>query len=140
MGPSDNDLQLYLHIQLSSDLPWNPCAIELSNITPIQQEALKSRSLMPVRIDGAHDILYDISNVRQRFMSCATHTESSVLSNRDSSRIESTEQKPTTILTLPEPGPLSEYEIRPLHTFLLTDRHSTTSTEVLSGCRRCHCW
>ena len=41
-APSDVNLQQYPHIQLSSDIPWNPRAIELPNITPIQQEAIES--------------------------------------------------------------------------------------------------
>ena len=94
-APSNIDLQRYPHIQLNSDLPWNPHAIELPNITPIQQEALKSRSLMPVCIDGASDTIYDISDMQQHIMSCATHTESSVRSNKASRHIHSAEQKPT---------------------------------------------
>ena len=130
-APSDDDLQRYPHIQLSSDLPWNPRAIELPNITPIQQEALEARSLLSVRTGGTHGVVYDISDMRRRIMFCATHTESSVRVTRDRRSLQSTEQKPS-ITLLPAPGPLTEQELRPPHSFLSTDRHSSTSAEVLS--------
>ena len=64
-------------------------------------------------------------------MFCATHTESSVRVTRDRRSLQSTEQKPS-ITLLPAPGPLTEQELRPPHSFLSTDRHSSTSAEVLS--------
>ena len=130
-APSDNDLQQYPHIQLSHDLPWNPRAIELPNVTPIQQEALEVQSLLSVNTGGTHGVVYDIDDMRHRIMFCATHTESSVKVTRDRRSLQSTEQKPT-IELLPAPGPLTEHELRPLHSFLSTDRHSSTSAEVLS--------
>jgi hypothetical protein len=75
------------------------------------------------------DLLFDISQVRNRIISSAHVTHADMKRRNQQVRIHEIQRKELPPII---PGPLEEHELSPPHTFLSKGRHSNTTPEDLS--------
>lgn len=133
--PSQSDLERFPHIVLSSPEPWDPSQIQFPGTNYSEREEMELRNIKSVSTMefGSHieedgfEPVYDIGTITTRLI------ESVRISFTDSERIigklrSKKEQRETSASV----GPLEEHELRPPHTFLSKDRHSSTTPEELS--------
>jgi len=113
-SPSRTDLQAYPHINLTSDIPWNPTDLSFPHHSTgldrleLERSNLSIVTVEPHCLESAHESLFDL-NVMNEAIICSIR-----------------------IATVIHPGPLHQDEIQAPRNFISTKRHTDTTPEDLS--------
>ena len=121
--PSQSDLEMYPHVELSSSTPWTPQSIEFPSLSYSEREEIESRNIASFRRvpdNYSHDdqLIYDVNSFNSSLIS--------------SVRIDHDYKSKNGISSIKSIGPLSEDEMNSPPTYISTERHSDISPEDLS--------
>ena len=122
--PTQQDLQMYPHIVLTSERLWNPQHVQFPGTTRLEREEIEGRSISLVR----HDLRRDERESRTTFDD-PYHEPLRIF---DIQAFNARIIKSSRIETRVSDGPLPEDKIMPAKTFLSSNRHSNTTPEDLS--------
>ena len=105
--PTTKDLDRYPHVELTSNLPWNPHEVRFPSTDQQTIDEIEERNISTIsRVDTR--VIFDVRTFNARIM------------------------KSQKVFTRMTEGPLSEDQIMGPRIFVSTDRHSNTTPEDLS--------
>ena len=125
--PTQQDLEAYPRVVLTSSTPWNPDEVKFPGLSAVEIAEIESRNISSIQAS-------EFNSRRELDMDMDSYGDgySSPMKVFDIQTFNYRIMKSTVVPTIISEGPLAEDQILPPKTFISSKRHSNTTPEDLS--------